>query len=313
MLNVKRAAPRKALIRPFSARGKLKVKTLIAVIGGSDPLKETKYLTEPVGHAIAESCARVARDSWFFSLQRLVAWTLLLALMGGCGFYRSSGDISRRERRGVYHTVRRGETLWRISRDYGKGVEQIAVLNGISNPDLLIAGVRIFIPGAWKKIQTSRPRRAAPPRSRPRWADPIKDDKGRSLVQGPGRRGGVKFKWPLKGKVVQRFGSRRGVKSDGIDIAAPRLTTIRAAAGGRVIFSDWGPGGTGRTVIIRHKGGAYHSVYSHNEVNLVKPGDRVAGGAPIARLGSTGAVQSARLHFEIRYRTKPRNPLSYLP
>lgn len=248
-----------------------------------------------------------------FSPQRLIAWALLLALMGGCGFYRSAEDLPRRERRGTYHTVRRGETLWRISRTYGMDVEQIAVLNGISNPDRLIAGARIFIPGAWKEVHTSRTKYVPPPRSRPRWAAPMKGDKGRSLARGPGRRGAVKFKWPVKGKVLRRFGTRRGVKSDGIDIAAPKLTTVRAAAGGRVIFSDWGPGGNGRTVIIRHKGGAYHSVYSHNEVNLVKPGDRVARGAPIARLGSTGAVQSARLHFEIRYRTKPRNPLSYLP
>lgn len=289
------------------------MKTLIAFIGGSDRPKETKRLAEQVGRAVAGSGARAAWDSRVFSFHRILTWALLLALMGGCGFYWPSENSYRREQRGVYHTVRRGETLWRISRDYGMDVEQIAVLNGISDPDRLIAGVRIFIPGAWKELHASRPGRAAPPRSRPRWAAPEKGDKDRSLVQGPGRRGAVKFKWPLKGKVVKRFGSRRGVKSDGIDIVAPRLTTIRAAAGGRVIFSDWGPGGTGRTIIIRHKGGAYHSVYSHNEVNLVKPGERVAGGAPIARLGSTGAVQSARLHFEIRYRTKPRNPLSYLP
>ena len=286
------------------------MKTLIAVIDVFDSPKETRRHAEQVGRAIAENGARASRDS---SPQRLVAWALLLVLMGGCGFYRFPQESSRQERRGVYHTVRRGETLWRISRDYGMDVEKIAVLNGISNPDRLIAGIRIFIPSARKKLPASRPGRVVPPRRRPRWAAPIKGNRDRSFVQGPGRMGAVKFKWPLKGKLIKRFGSRRGVKSDGIDIAAPRLTTIRAAAAGKVIFSDWGPGGTGRTVIIRHKGGAYHSVYSHNEVNLVKPGDRVTGGVPIARLGSTGAVQSSRLHFEIRYRTKPRDPLNYLP
>jgi lipoprotein NlpD len=290
------------------------VKTWIAAIGAPDPCKENKRPAAEVYCAIAKSGAR---DLQGFSPLRIVSWVLLLVLLGGCGFYRSSEDSSPR-RRGVYHTVRRGETLWRISRDYRMDIEQIAVLNGISNPDRLIAGVRIFIPGAWKTVHAKKRRRVAPPRSRPprirpRWAAPKNSDKGRSLVRGPGRKGAVKFKWPLKGKVLRRFGTRRGVKSDGIDIGAPRLTTIRAAAGGRVIFSNWGPGGTGRTVIIRHKGGAYHSVYSHNEVNLVKPGEQVVRGAPIARLGSTGAVQSARLHFEIRYRTKPRNPLSYLP
>ena len=88
---------------------------------------------------------------------------------------------------------------------------------------------------------------------------------------------------------------------------------MRAAARGRVIFSDWGPGNFGRMVIIRHAGGEFHSVYSHNQVNLVKRGQVVRRGAPIARVGATGDVQTAQLHFEIRYRTRPRDPLTYLP
>ena len=218
-------------------------------------------------------------------------------------------------RRGVYHKVRRGESLWRISKAYGVDIEQIAVMNGIANPDRLKAGARIYIPGAWRAVDVSRTRRSPAPRHRPRWAEPRgRAGKGARLRARRGRRASpVKFKWPVKGKVIRRFGTRRGVKSDGIDISAPRLATVRAAAGGRVIFSDWGPGGIGRTVIIRHGGGDYHSVYSHNAVNLVKSGERVSRGSPIARLGSTGEVKTARLHFEIRYRTKPRDPLTYLP
>ncbi len=103
------------------------------------------------------------------------------------------------------------------------------------------------------------------------------------------------------------------MKYDGITIRGAERATVRAAAPGRVIFSDWGPGGLGRTVIIRHAGGDYHSVYAHNSFNIVRAGQRVRRGAPIARLGSSGEAESARLHFEIRYRTKPRNPLTYLP
>ncbi len=113
--------------------------------------------------------------------------------------------------------------------------------------------------------------------------------------------------------MVRKFGSRGGVKYDGIAISAPKRATVRAAAAGRVIFSDWGPGSLGRTVIIRHADGAYHSVYAHNSVNLVKKGQLVRRGFPIARVGQTGKVENTRLHFEIRYRTKPRNPLAYLP
>lgn len=258
----------------------------------------------------------------FFRIPDARFWAvgaLCLALLGGCGLYPAREDSYRPARRGVYHTVRPGQSLWRISRAYGVDVEQIAVLNGIANPDRLKAGVRIFIPHAGREVRVSRAVRSAPPRVRPRWAASSKSARKGSRRSprggGPsgGRGGAVKFKWPVKGKLVRRFGSRRGVKSDGIDIAAPRLANVRAAAAGRVIFSDWGPGGLGKTVIIRHPGGQFHSVYSHNAVNLVKSGERVRGGAVIARLGKTGEARGARLHFEIRYRTKPRNPLTYLP
>ncbi|HBK81052.1 MAG TPA: peptidase M23 [Nitrospinae bacterium] len=239
-----------------------------------------------------------------------VGGILLLALVGGCSLAPTPEYPPRVERRGVYHAVRRGESLWRISRAYGVGVEQIAVLNGIANPDRLMAGVEIFIPGADRVRAVSRRSRAVSPRKRPRWAAPAG---GRPDAGDGGWGGKVDFQWPVRGKVIRRFGTRNGVKYEGIAITAPRQSTVRAAAGGRVIFSDWGPGGLGRTVIIRHGGGEYHSIYAHNAINLVSPGQVVKAGFPIARLGNSGKVRGARLHFEIRYRTRPRNPLTYLP
>lgn len=257
---------------------------------------------------------------------------LALILLGGCSFYDTGEDYAPRTRRGVYHTVRRGESLWRISKAYGVNIEQIAVLNGIDNPDILKAGVKVFIPGAERVRAVSRTGGSGAPRVRPRWAAPRRRKGGSSSARGKrsarGYKSGrsrrsvraersarrrVRFAWPVKGRLLRRFGTRRGVKYDGIAIRGPERATVRAAAPGRVIFSDWGPGGLGRTVIIRHAGGNYHSVYAHNSVNLVRAGQQVRRGAPIARLGSSGEAESARLHFEIRYRTKPRNPLTYLP
>ncbi|MDA1000497.1 MAG: peptidoglycan DD-metalloendopeptidase family protein, partial [bacterium] len=123
----------------------------------------------------------------------------------------------------------------------------------------------------------------------------------------------VQFDWPVQGKIIRRYGNKRGLRSDGIDIAATPRTTVKAAANGKVIFSDWGPGEFGRTIIIRHRGGEFHSVYAHNAQNLVRKGDTVQRGAAIARVGRSGGTEMAMLHFQIRYRTKPRNPLSYLP
>jgi lipoprotein NlpD len=205
-------------------------------------------------------------------------------------------------------------------------IEQIAVLNGIDNPDILRAGAKVFIPGADRVRAVSRTGGSGAPRVRPRWAAPrrrkgapargkrsARGDRNirskRSARRERSARRRVRFAWPVKGRLLRRFGTRRGVKYDGIAIRGAE----RAAAPGRVIFSDWGPGGLGRTVIIRHAGGDYHSVYAHNAINIVRTGQQVRRGAPIARLGSSGDVESARLHFEIRYRTKPRNPLTYLP
>lgn len=243
--------------------------------------------------------------------------------LSGCGVWSRPVryEVSS-PRRGVYHTIRRGQTLWRISKAYGADVEQVAVLNGINNPDRLKAGRRIFIPGAARKIAVPRYARSFVPRKRPGWAAPAKTISRARSSRRPVRRmrngrktsqARLRFEWPVRGKVVRGFGSRNGVKYDGIAISAPERATVRAAAAGRVIFSDWGPGNLGRTVIIRHAGGAYHSVYAHNSVNLVKRGQAVRRGSPIARVGRTGEVKKAQLHFEIRFRTKPRDPLTYLP
>ena len=246
-----------------------------------------------------------------------VRFALALAavlLLEGCRGHLGQ-DVQRAGyRRGVYHTVRRGNTLWSISRAYRVDIEQVAVLNGIPDPNRLEVGQRIFIPGAAGKRKAAAARSAPPPRRRPKWAVSPQDAPGARSKPRQSRRGQrVKFSWPVRGKILTRFGTRRGTKYDGIDILATPNATVKASASGEVIFSDWGPGGYGRTIIIRHAGGEYHSVYAHNARNLVRKGDAVRRGAAIARVGATGRTEAAKLHFEIRHRTKPRNPLSFLP
>ena len=234
---------------------------------------------------------------------------LILAL-GGCAWFGPAAEeAAPPKKQGVYHTVLPGQTLWRISRTYGVDVEEIAVLNGINNPDRLLAGARLFIPRAARALPVPARGGPAPPKERPRWAQ-AEEPHGKS----PARRNvALRFAWPAEGKLLHRFGSKEGAKYDGIVIAAQPASPVRAAAPGQVIFSDWGPGGYGRTIIIRHAAGEYHSVYAHNAENLVKKGDVVEGGRLIARVGRTGNVGQAQLHFEIRHRTVPQDPLSYLP
>ena len=119
------------------------------------------------------------------------------------------------------------------------------------------------------------------------------------------------FIWPLKGKLTSYYGIRNNQKHDGIDIAAPRGSSIRAAASGKVIFSGWGPTGYGKMVIIKHNE-KWVSVYAHNSKNLVKKNHRVKKGEKIALVGATGRATGPHLHFELRDKREPVNPLNYL-
>ena len=273
------------------------------------------------------------RRAYIFSLVLLTGCALVEPPPGSRDAREPLDAVQFRDGGGVHHTVRRGESLWLIGRAYGVAVEQIAVLNGISNPDRLQAGERLFIPGA--RSARRIPASVAPPpppKRRPRWAaDPPRrktpprraasvrvkpPDRSRAARRAKGKvtaKGSPRFSWPLRGRVIRRFKARGGKKADGILIAARERAKVRAAAPGRVIFSDFGPGNLGRLIILRHGEGEYHSIYAHVAKNLVREGQRVSRGAPIALAGRTRGFKRARLHFEIRHRTRPRNPLSYLP
>ncbi len=263
----------------------------------------------------------------FSSLQRSwrgrAAWcgvcVFSLILATGCAPLEALWpNKTRRDLGGVYHTVQRGENLWRIGRAYGVEVEQIAVLNGIADPDRLRAGSRIFILGArnLRRAQTSGDGDHQPPKRRVHWSAPPKpksSDRTRHVKWRTRNKNRPKFSWPLRGRVVRRFGTRGGKKTDGILIATRERAKVRAAAEGRVIFSDFGPGRLGRLIILRHQEGEYHSVYARIAKNLVRKGQQVSRGTPIALAGRTRGFKRPHVHFEIRHRTQPQNPLSYLP
>jgi len=120
------------------------------------------------------------------------------------------------------------------------------------------------------------------------------------------------LKWPVKGKITSRFGLRKGRQHDGIDIAAKKGTKIVAAGSGKVIFSGKGPTGYGNMIIIKHSSN-YVTVYAHNSKNRVRVGKRVKKGETIGYVGSTGRSTGPHLHFEIRKKLVPQNPLKYLP
>jgi murein DD-endopeptidase MepM/ murein hydrolase activator NlpD len=124
--------------------------------------------------------------------------------------------------------------------------------------------------------------------------------------------GSVAFAWPVSGRVIADYGSEtNGARNDGINIAAPLNTPIRAAASGTVTYSGDELKGYGNLVLIKHADG-YVTAYAHADRLLVARGDFVAKGQVIGYAGQTGDVNSPQLHFEIRHDTQPVNPRSYL-
>jgi lipoprotein NlpD len=199
-------------------------------------------------------------------------------------------------RQGAYHVVKPGENLFRIAKAYDLSYEELARANGIKDPRHIVVGQRIFIPGGGRQRQVE----------------------GSAAAEGLPAQGGAQaepsenaFLWPVSGSLNSGFGPRGSGFHDGLDIAAPEGTPIRAVERGEVIYSDE-LRGYGNMVIVRHGGGIV-SVYAHNQVNLVREGQQVARGEIIARVGSTGRVTGPHLHFEIRKNNLAQDPLLYLP
>ena len=159
----------------------------------------------------------------------------------------------------------------------------------------------------------ARPKVATGKKSRTRTA-PAKAPKTaarRTRRPPPAKASRQGFIWPVRGKITARFDSRHDTLNDGIDIAAPSGTPVRATMAGQVIYSDH-LRGYGNLIIVRHRGG-FASVYAHNRKNYVRRGQKVNRRQVIAEVGATGRVTTPLLHFEIRRRNVARNPLSYLP
>jgi murein DD-endopeptidase MepM/ murein hydrolase activator NlpD len=202
----------------------------------------------------------------------------------------------------VLHVVARGENLYRIGLRYGVPADEIARANGIRDVTELSVGTRLRVPNG-------RLRRGAPPASAPRGSD-IASSRRLARVEAQ-RRGNLRFEWPVKGRLTSPFGKRWGRPHEGIDLAAKRGTVIHAAEEGSVIHSGR-LGDYGKVVIVRHDGD-YRSVYAHARRTHVRRGDRVRKGQKIAEVGTTGKSTGPHLHFEIRQRQTPQDPMLYLP
>lgn len=212
---------------------------------------------------------------------------------------------------GTYHTVKKRETLWRISKDYGVSVKELAEANNINGPSDLDVGKRIFIPG----VSVAMPSKKVAKDISRNWSTQAVVTK--EPLDSRVHIARVKFLWPVRGDLYSHFGLRDGVRHDGIDIRVPEGTLIKAADAGQVAYTSTNMRGYGNIVILRHRDGFY-TVYAHNKKNLVHTGDMVGKGSVIATAGANGTeatdnAEAAHLHFEVRQGKRTLDPLFYLP
>ncbi len=121
------------------------------------------------------------------------------------------------------------------------------------------------------------------------------------------------LRWPLaKPTLTSLFGKRWGRDHEGIDMKAPIGTPVLAAADGEVLYAGDRVRGYGNMVVLQHADDIL-TVYAHNSLLLVHAGDRVTVGQEISRVGDTGHATGPHLHFEVRRKQEPQDPLQFLP
>jgi len=249
-----------------------------------------------------------------------------------------------------FYVVEQGDTLNRIAQKFGYTWQEVAAWNNMTDPNQLSVGQRIRVAPASGGVTVSpaspsMPTIGSTPVSTGPVASPVSPDGAspkvkrgpvgqvteyseeawKAVNQAPAKveeptkaepteatQTAPDLKapwiWPAGGKVLSGFADG---KTKGIDIAGAPGDDVLASSAGRVVYAGTGLRGYGKLVIIKHDAD-FLSAYAHNQTLLVKEGQAVAKGQKIAELGNTDADRP-KLHFEIRRRGKPVDPLKYLP
>ncbi len=228
---------------------------------------------------------------------------------------------------GNVYVAARGDTLIGIARRHGMSLSELARYNHLSPYTKLNVGDRVTVPRGRAVVASRAPEpKIARPRTEPvatvssvptQTARVAKAEPEHVATQNVTKQaepaGGMpQFRWPVKGRIIARFGREpNGTQNDGINLAVPEGTPIKAADDGVVAYAGNELKGYGNLVLIRHSDG-YVSAYANASKLLVKRGEQVRRGQVIARAGQTGNVTSPQLHFEIRKGSTPVDPTRYL-
>lgn len=235
-----------------------------------------------------------------------------------------------------YYIVQNGDTLFSIAKQSGKDPQHLAILNGIHPPYKIVSGQKLVFSDKVKPRDSSTRAKLEPKTSiannqatHHKIESKNKKPMNKTLAQKPlastrvstqlnvqdnaqfsGKiQNNIHWRWPVKGKIIRYF--QASGKGKGIDIAGTLGRPIKAAAAGVVVYSGNGLKGYGNLIIIKHNED-FLSAYAHNRELMVKEGEEVNLGKEIALMGQTDTEQ-VKVHFEIRYRGKPVDPLRFLP
>src|ERR1700733_9671491 len=235
------------------------------------------------------------------------------------------------------HVVNHGDTLLSIARRNHVSVVELARANGLEPSTKLKLGTKLTVPGAKAAAapvvaqpavaaaqpvapiaapatklavvtpdpqQKARLAQAAPTAEETAAENPVKAAEATGALPT--------FRWPVRGKVITSYGAKtNGKANDGINLAVPEGTPVKAAEDGVVAYSGNELKGYGNLVLVRHSNG-YVTAYAHASELLVKRGDTIKRGQVIAKSGQSGEVGSPQLHFEIRKGSSPVDPLQFL-
>jgi murein DD-endopeptidase MepM/ murein hydrolase activator NlpD len=240
------------------------------------------------------------------------------------------------------HVVNRGDTLISIARRNNVPVGELARANNLDQTAKLSLGMKLTVPGSKSAaaapvaqpvavaaapaqpvaaVAAPATRMAAaggPPQSARLASATTNVVEEKPVVEAASVKSSEAtgalptFRWPVRGKVITSYGAKTNGKSnDGINLAVPEGTPVKAAEDGVVAYSGNELKGYGNLVLVRHSNG-YVTAYAHASELMVKRGDTIKRGQIIAKSGQSGEVGSPQLHFEIRKGSSPVDPLQFL-
>ena len=238
------------------------------------------------------------------------------------------------------HIVNRGDTLMSIARRNNVPVAELAKANNLDQSAKLSLGMKLTVPGSKSAAAapvaqpvvaapaqpvapvaapaTKMASAGGPPQSARLASATTNVVEEKPVVEAasvkPSEATGAlpTFRWPVRGKVITSYGAKTNGKSnDGINLAVPEGTPVKAAEDGVVAYSGNELKGYGNLVLVRHSNG-YVTAYAHASELMVKRGDTIKRGQIIAKSGQSGEVGSPQLHFEIRKGSSPVDPLQFL-